>query len=87
MLTARSQEFDELVSFESGADDFITKPFSMPVFIKRVEALLKRSGAVREESSPDIISIDGLRINIPAHEVSLDGRVLDLKIKEFSPTR
>ncbi len=84
VLTARSQEFDELVSFESGADDFITKPFSMPVFIKRVEALLKRSGAVREETSSDIISIDGLRINIPAHEVSLDGAVLDLKIKKFS---
>ena len=43
MLTARSQEFDELMSFESGADDFVTKPFSPSVLMKRVEALLKRS--------------------------------------------
>lgn len=43
MLTARSQEFDELMSFESGADDFVTKPFSPVVLVKRVQALLKRS--------------------------------------------
>ena len=84
VLTARSQEFDELVSFESGADDFISKPFSMPVFIKRVEALLKRSGAVKKEDSPDMISVDGLIINLAAHEVTLDGREIELKIKEFN---
>ena len=83
VLTARTQEFDELVSFESGADDFITKPFSMPVFMKRGEALLKRSGASTENPS-DIIEIDGLRLNIPAHEFTLGGRELDLKIKEFN---
>ncbi len=84
VLTARTQEFDELVSFESGADDFITKPFSMPVFMKRVEALLKRSGIARDEDPSEIIEIDGLRLNIPAHEFTLDGRELSLKIKEFS---
>ncbi len=84
VLTARTQEFDELVSFESGADDFITKPFSMPVFIKRVEALLKRSGMPKEDNPAEIIEIDGLRLNIPAHEFTLGGRELDLKIKEYS---
>ena len=84
VLTARTQEFDELVSFESGADDFITKPFSMPVFIKRVEALLKRSGMPKEDNPSEIIEIDGLRLNIPAHEFTLGGRELDLKKKEYN---
>ena len=55
MLTARSQEFDELMSFESGADDFVTKPFSPVVLVKRVQALLKRSEGKKAESG-DIIS-------------------------------
>ena len=47
MLTARSEEFDELMGFESGADDYVTKPFSTAVLLKRIEALLKRSGAAK----------------------------------------
>ena len=66
MLTARSQEFDELMSFESGADDFVTKPFSPVVLVKRVQALLKRSEGKKAESG-DIIRLDGLTIDLPAH--------------------
>ena len=83
MLTARSQEFDELMSFESGADDFVTKPFSPSVLMKRVEALLKRS-SVPSSKSDDKIKINTLLIDIPAHNVSVDGINIDLTIKEFN---
>lgn len=83
MLTARSQEFDELMSFESGADDFVTKPFSPTVLVKRVEALLKRSEYKKDEEK-ELIRIDGLTVDIPAHTVTLCGEAVDLTIKEYS---
>ncbi|MCQ2463750.1 MAG: response regulator transcription factor [Clostridia bacterium] len=81
MLTARSQEFDELMGYESGADDYVTKPFSPSVLMKRVHALLRRtegyfSGAVQDS--------DNLVILADAHEVRLDGKPLDLTLKEYS---
>ena len=82
VLTARSQEFDELMSFESGADDYVTKPFSPVVLVKRIEALLKRSQGKTTTNSKDIISIDGLVIDIPAHTVSYGGNHIELTIKE-----
>ena len=84
MLTARSQEFDELMSFESGADDFVTKPFSPTILVKRVEALLKRSSATPKKNSDEIISIDSLIIDIPAHKVTISGNIIDLTIKEYN---
>ena len=84
MLTARSQEFDELMSFESGADDFVTKPFSPSVLVKRVEALLKRAQNSQGNSSNDIISIDSLVVDIPAHKVTLGGATVELIIKEHN---
>lgn len=83
MLTARSQEFDELMSFESGADDFVTKPFSPTVLVKRVEALLKRSASAVAESS-EVIAIDELKIDIAAHTVTIGGAAIDLTYKEYS---
>lgn len=84
MLTARSQEFDELMSFESGADDFVTKPFSPTVLVKRVEALLKRSEGKNVSSSSDLININGLTIDIPGHVVSNNGEQVELTIKEHN---
>ena len=83
MLTARSQEFDELRSFESGADDFVTKPFSPVVLVKRVEALLKRSQA-SSSVQKDLISVSGLVVDIPAHKITLDGVELELTVKEHN---
>ena len=83
MLTARSQEFDELMSFESGADDFVTKPFSPTVLVKRVEALLKRC-AVNNSGSSDVITIASLSIDVPAHNVTVEGKTVELTIKEYS---
>jgi len=85
MLTARSQEFDELRSFESGADDFVTKPFSPVVLVKRVEALLKRSQpSVSASDKKEIITVGSLVINIPAHKITLDGTALELTVKEHN---
>ncbi len=84
MLTARSQEFDELMSFESGADDFVTKPFSPTVLVKRVEALIKRSENASTKSKSETIEIDGLVIDIPAHSVTVDSSVIELTIKEHN---
>ena len=84
VLTARSQEFDELMSFESGADDYVTKPFSPTVLVKRVEALIKRAQNSASASSGDIISIDSLVIDIPAHTVALAGKAIELTIKEHN---
>ena len=83
VLTARSQEFDELMSFESGADDYVTKPFSPGVLVKRVEAILKRSKASQNEND-DIISIGGLVIDIPAHTVTNNFSPVELTIKEHN---
>lgn len=83
VLTARSQEFDELMSFESGADDYVTKPFSPGVLVKRVEAILKRSNST-SSSNDDIISIDGLVIDIPAHTVTKNLKPVELTIKEHN---
>lgn len=84
MLTARSQEFDEIVSFESGADDFVTKPFSPTILVKRVEALLKRTAGKKEITPDETIKIDNLVIDIAAHTVSLGGVQLELTYKEFN---
>lgn len=80
MLTARSQDFDQLTGFESGADDYVTKPFSPAVLVKRVEAVLRRcasSGGKRDQGHW------GLVLNSEAHEVRVDGQPVDLTLKEF----
>lgn len=81
MLTARSQEFDELTGFEAGADDYVTKPCSPSVLMKRVAALLKRN-AVKVEST--VFQIDELKLDSEAHEVWLDGTSVMLTLKEYS---
>ncbi len=81
MLTARAEEFDELMGFESGADDYVTKPFSNRVLLKRVEALLKRSGAAGG------VKRAGLTVDAAAYVAYLDGQPLDLTVKEFEILR
>ena len=73
MLTARSQEFDQLMGFESGADDYVTKPFSLAVLEKRIDALIKRSkGSVKFDT--------GLVINSEAYTATIDSKPLDLTV-------
>ncbi|MBO5105792.1 MAG: response regulator transcription factor [Clostridia bacterium] len=79
LLTARSEEFDQLMGFESGADDYVTKPFSPAVLVKRIEALLRRSKATKTTISDK----KGLVINRDAYVAYMDGSVLELTLKEF----
>ena len=76
MLTARSEEFDQLLGFEAGADDYVTKPFSPTILVKRVEALLRRA----QKSSAPTARIE---IDSAAYTASLDGEKLELTVKEF----
>ena len=84
MLTARSEEFDELMGFEAGADDYVTKPFSPSVLMKRVAALLRRAQAPDAGNS---MHMDELCINEEAHEVSLHGKPLERTLKEYNLLR
>ena len=81
MLTARSEEFDMLTGYENGADEYVTKPFSPGVLVKRVEALLRRAnGASAPQSEKEISQ---LVFNDDAHEVRLEGKEIDLTLKEY----
>jgi DNA-binding response regulator srrA len=79
MLTARSEERDELQGFNLGVDEYITKPFSPKILVARVEAILRRSGQDREEN----LSAGGIVIDKSAHQVSIDDTPIDLSYKEF----
>lgn len=84
VLTARTMEFDELSSFEAGADDFVTKPFSPTVLVKRIEALLKRSSGRQNIVSGEVYSLDGLMLDIPGHSVTINSVEVELTIKEHA---
>ena len=97
MLTARSEEVDKIVGLEMGADDYLTKPFSMRELLARIKALLRRVELIREELSAQndahddalspsrtaILSFDNLAIDQNRREVRLDGKAVRLKPKEF----
>ena len=80
MLTAKSEERDELKGFELGVDEYVTKPFSPKILMARVNALLRRTGTV---SSGDVIEVGGIVLNKSAHSVTIDGNPIDLSFKEF----
>ena len=81
MLTARSEEFDELTGYECGIDDYVTKPFSPSILVKRVEALLRRVSGSRANSKKQFSE---LSFNDDAHEVRLDGKEIELTLKEYN---
>lgn len=80
MLTAKSDERDELLGFELGVDEYISKPFSPKILVARVEAILRRTSGL---AADDVLRADGIEINKAAHEVTIDGRAIDLSYKEF----
>lgn len=79
MLTAKSDERDELMGFELGVDEYISKPFSPKILVARAEAILRRSNAVQEEA----VEIGGIVMDKSAHSVKIDGKPIDLSVKEF----
>lgn len=85
MLTARKEDVDKVVGLELGADDYLTKPFNPRELVARIKAILRRSQAVPQSGvSTDIIEVARLRIDLPRHEASVDGRLLKLRTKEFA---
>lgn len=81
MLTARSTEFDQLTAFDAGADDYVTKPCSPSILMKRVAALLRRGDSAK---GADVMAIDELKLDSSAHEVWLNGHSISLTLKEYS---
>jgi len=79
MLTARSEERDELQGFDLGVDEYISKPFSPKILVARVDAILRRSNA----AAADTVEIGGICIDKAAHQVTIDGKDIDLSYKEF----
>ena len=80
MLTARGDEQDELLGFELGVDEYISKPFSPKILVARVEAILRRTNAI---SSDSVITAGILSLDKAAHQVKVDGQEVELSFKEF----
>jgi DNA-binding response OmpR family regulator len=89
MLTARDDELDKVVGLELGADDYITKPFSIREFRSRVRALLRRAAVPTREgaAAAEIISAEGLEIDVPKRTVHLRGEPVQLTYVEFELLR
>jgi len=86
MLTAKAEEVDRVVGLELGADDYVTKPFSMRELRARVKALLRRSRLMPEgapAAAAELLRAGNLEVNLVSHTVSLGGLVLELKPREF----
>lgn len=81
MLTAKAEEADELVGFAMGADDYISKPFSIKLLLARVAALLRRAESV--EAAPELISIGPVRLDISRHELVVDDAPVQVTATEF----
>lgn len=79
MLTARSEERDELQGFQMGVDEYISKPFSPKILVARVEAILRRT----KQANVDASDVGGIRIDKAAHQVTIDGEPIELSYKEF----
>jgi DNA-binding response OmpR family regulator len=87
MLTARDDELDKVVGLELGADDYITKPFSIREFRSRVRALLRRASAGRSNGQHDVISAHGLTIDVGRRSVEIAERPVQLTYVEFELLR
>lgn len=78
MLSARSEEYDKLIGFDLGIDDYVTKPFSPKELVARIKAILKRNSGTN-----NTYTFEGLTINDLAHEVKVDGKRVNLTPKEY----
>ena len=79
MLTARGDERDELLGFELGVDEYISKPFSPKILVARVEAILRRTNA----GTADVLAAGGIEVSKAAHIATIDGEPMELSYKEF----
>jgi phosphate regulon transcriptional regulator PhoB len=84
MLTARGEEIDKIIGLEIGADDYVTKPFSVRELVARVHSILRRSEARQEVEMKEVFTFRGLRIDHGSHSVSVDGKNVSLSPTEFN---
>lgn len=89
MLTAKVEEIDKVVGLELGADDYMTKPFSLKELLARIRAMLRRAEmlkqevASKEEAMPAVMRVQELEVDLGRHQVSLGDSIVDLSHKEF----
>ena len=80
MVTAKGSEYDKVVGLDSGADDYVTKPFGMMGLVSRIKAVLRRSGKVEDRTDMETA---GVHVDVKKHEVTVDGKEISLTLKEF----
>jgi len=87
ILTSRAEEFDRVLGLEMGADDYLTKPFSIRELIARIKAIFRRMAkageSVTASNGNDILAFDKLTVDLPKRKVTLDGRKIELTAKEY----
>jgi DNA-binding response OmpR family regulator len=82
-LTARRRDLEQVLGLELGADDYITKPFDLDVLLARIRVILRRTMAREQPHQPEVLTVGDLRIDPPAHTVTVEGRLVDLSPREF----
>ena len=80
MVTAKGSEYDKVIGLDSGADDYVTKPFGMMELVSRIKAVLRRSRKTEEKSQ---IELSGVCMTIKKHDVTVNGKEVALTLKEF----
>lgn len=83
MLTAKSDPVDRILGLELGADDYVTKPFSIRELIARIRAVLRRSEKAQAASPPEAFTFEGLHIDFPSCTVAVEGKKVNLSAREF----
>ena len=83
MLTAKDSEVDKVVGLEIGADDYVTKPYSARELVARINAVLRRNGGEGLMGDSGVLTVQGIRMDIDRHQVSIDGIPASLPLKEF----
>ena len=80
MVTAKGTGYDKVIGLDSGADDYVTKPFGMMELVSRIKAVLRRSGQTADKAD---LEVDGVKMNVKKHEVTVDGQAVTLTLKEY----
>ena len=80
MVTAKGSEYDKVIGLDSGADDYVTKPFGMMELVSRIKAVSSQKQRIAGRENPEI---QGVHIDVKKHEVTVDGRTVPLTLKEF----
>ncbi len=87
MLTAKTEEVDRIVGLELGADDYVSKPFSIRELVARVRAILRRTDAEQDEDHKANLCVGGIRIDVARRRVTVDDKEVHLPLKQFELLR